>query len=80
MTDPLDVLITQEWVDENLISSMAICKELRISRPALLYAFQNNGFPKPLEIAYTYIWQRSVAQPAMDEWADRLAHRRRNSG
>lgn len=59
---------------EMYLTGSDICKEMQVSRTALLYARRRYKWPEPQRMGSLHVWERSVVTPFIDEWKkDRLA-------
>lgn len=66
----------QEQFDEIYITSSEICRELGVSRSALLKAKRRGELPAPIVCEQLQLWHRAAVRPYVDAWKARLEGRR----
>ncbi len=66
----------QERFDAVYSTSSEICRELGVSRPALLKAKRRGDLPAPIVCEQLQLWHRAEVRPYVDAWKERLDGRR----
>lgn len=73
----------QEVFDRTFISSTEICQRLGIARSTLLNGSRTGKLPEAIVIsrgsgegAHIMLWERSAAEPMMEEWGKAIASRK----
>lgn len=68
----------QHRFDSTYITSVEICRDLGVSRSAVLNARRRKLLPDPVVVCGTaiFIWERATAKPYLDAWRVILGVRR----
>lgn len=68
----------QEKFDSTYISSSEICRELGVSRAAIVNARRRGLLPDPVVVndIQLYLWERETVRPYLDSWHLMLRSRR----
>lgn len=69
----------QEKFDNTYISSSEICRQLGVSRAAIVHARRRGLLPDPVVVngVQIYLWERDTVRPFLDAWNLNLMARRR---
>ena len=68
----------QQKFDETYISSSEICRQLGVSRAAIVNARRRGLLPDPIVVndIQLYLWERETVQPYLEAWHFMLRSRR----
>lgn len=77
----------QQRFDRLYVTSSELCRDLGVTRPAILQARRRGLLPEPIAVnpqatassAGLYIWERAIVQPYVDAWRLILTTRRNHT-
>lgn len=73
-------MTAQEEFDEAYITSSEICKELEVTRKAIVDARRRGDLPDPIVVnGQILIWKRRTIRPHLESWKQTLRTRRKEA-